>query len=401
MASSTTAASLTPVVGLGAMGLAAFLLVNAPSLKILIGNTPLLNAAATALTGGLVVLHGLLGGTWRVPRPLIVAGALLGGCILVTIVPTLLAWRLTYPGFATQGLRLVYLLVLFVLVGMMARHRDVSVFLYAQMGWGAILSALYLAGVVRFGTGPVHYNTFTLPIGLSSIIILTNFMQAQRRWWQWPVLVGLLIVNILGLLGLPGRSPYIFVIVITLALGVFRRRSLLGKLKELGRGLVLLGLLVGLGLFAVSYFQVEVSALLVWRITAMIEGGGDAARARIYGESMRLIEEQPMGYGLGAYPFLSVGPYPHNFVIEITFAGGVLAALLMVGAVVWTLYATVRSYRRTNDPMVLQLTGVFLYLVCTFLVSYALKDTYVMFTVMGLLVGLYHTSEHRRSAVLA
>jgi O-antigen ligase len=391
----------TPASGLGAMGLAAFLLINAPSLKILLGNTPLLNAAATALTGGLVVLHGLLGGTWRLHRSLVVVSGLLWACILVATVPTLLGWRLTYPGFAAQSLRLVYLLAVFVLVAVMARRRDALIFLRMQIGWGALLSALYLAGIVGFGRGPVHYNTFTLPIGLSSISILTRFMQMEGTRWQWPVLVGLLVVNILGLLGLPGRSPFIFVIIITLAIGVLRRRSLLDKVKELGRGLVLLVLLISLGVLAVSYFEVEISTLLLLRLTSTLEGGEDSVRAEIYRESIRLIGEQPLGYGPGAYPFLSLGPYPHNFIIEIAFAGGILAALLMVAAVAWVLHITTRGYRRTNDPLMLQLMGVFFYLVCTFLVSYSLKDTYVMFAVMGLLVGLYYASEHRRSAVLA
>jgi O-antigen ligase len=220
-------------------------------------------------------------------------------------------------------------------------------------------------------------------------------MQMEGAWRQLPFLLILLVVNVLGLLNLPGRSPFVFVIVIMLALAVFRRRSLLGKLKEVTRGLVLLAVMVGAGFAAISYVGIEVSSLLVFRIMELVENTDSEARVGIYDVALRLILRQPLGYGLGAYPYLAVGPYPHNFIVELAFAGGVVAAGFAALATTLGLGRAVRSYRTTSEPLTLQLTGVLLYLVCTFMVSYALKDTYVLFCVLGLVFGLTHPREER------
>jgi O-antigen ligase len=394
---------MPPIRRLGLVGLSLLALVNAPSLKLIVGNTPLVNLGATAALGAVVGLLVLTGEQVRIELSESVAVAGLGLACLGAVVPMLLSMNTLPVGFAGEALRFVYIIVVFVLVLVGSRRTDGYVFVWGQILWGNLVSLLFLVGVIQLGgIASQHYNTVTLPVGTSSTAILLTFMSgAQIGVLKRVGLVALLLLNFACLLNLYGRSPFVFVVAIVLIISVVRHRGVIRKVKEGLKGLTLLltgGAAVAL---LVSYAGIPVATLLLSRLGRLLGGGASSeSRLDIYAEAVALVQQSPFGYGFGAYPALTQlsFDYPHNFLLEMGVAGGVVPSFILAAVVAWVLLRAVRAYRAARNPVVMYVGGLCLYYFFTFMLSYALNQTYIMFASMALLVVLARNGEEPRTS---
>ena len=374
---------------LGLAGVAGFLVINAPSIKLLAGNTPVVNVVATIATVAVLILN-IVYYKIKIKNSWLICFAILSIVLFISVLSGVIAGR-TDSAFLNGALRFIYILIIFVAILLIGRRTDTRVFLKLQIIWGVVVAIGIVSGLIQFASGQ-HYNTATLPIGMSvvaSLLVLidANFLARTRVY----LLVGGVLISVLGLLSLAGRSPFIFTVIIILVLSSIRHELLLDKIKSVVKGIFALLGVGSIGAAGVSYLGLPLSDLLLIRLTRLIEGG-DEARAQMYQQSIEIISDYPAGLGFGGYSYLGAGNYPHNFIVEATIAGGVLAGVILSVMVAFVLWKMISSVKTIGQSIILPMVGCVLYLVLTFLVSYSLQETYMLFAAIALGLAASKTS---------
>jgi O-antigen ligase len=369
--------------GLGLVGAASSLLVNSPSLKLFLGNTPFVNLVATTGLGSVVLLYAVLYKKFEVNYSGVYITIALGVIFLLCILPVFFDFYV-HSGFVTQAFRYLYNLALFVLISFNAKISDIKVFVKLQVVWGATVAIAFLIGWIQYESGQ-HYNTVSLPIGLSSVIVILYGIDGKSRSISKRVsLFTIFIINFVGLVNLYGRSPFIFVVLIILLISILRRRTVTKRIMEVVRGTVILGGLVGIGIFIIEYLNITYSKLLIDRLFRLIEDPSSESRINWYLEALKMIGENPLGSGFDAYSHVTGHIYPHNLILEVAVSGGILAGILMLFVFTYTGYKYFYLYHNSNIRCILHMSGCFLYLLLTFMVSYSISGAYMLFSAIAL-----------------
>lgn len=368
---------------LGLVGAASFLLVNSPSLKLFLGNTPFVNLVATTGLISVVLLYAALYKKFEVNYSGVYITIVLGVIFLLCILPVFFDFYV-HTGFATQAYRYLYNLALFVLISFNAKLEDIKVFVKLQVVWGATVAVAFLVGWIQYGPGQ-HYNTVSLPIGLSSVIVILYGIDGKARSISKRALLFVIfIINFVGLVNLYGRSPFIFVSFIILLISILRRRTAIKRIVEVVRGTVILGGLVGAGIFIIEYLNITYSKFLIDRLSRLIKDPSSESRVNWYLEALKMIGENPLGSGFDAYRHVTGHIYPHNLILEISVSGGILAGILLSFVFMYTGYRYFCLYHSSNIECILYISGCFLYLLLTFMVSYSISGAYMLLSAIAL-----------------
>lgn len=366
---------------LGLAGIASFLVINSPSIKLFVGNTSVVNVVATVAALSVLFLYAVYY-RFRIKSSWVISFTILSIVLFISVISGVIAGRAD-DAFVNGALRFIYIIFIFLVTSLIGQRTDISVYLTLQIIWGIVVAICMLSGVIQYASGQ-HYNTATLPIGMSvvaSLLILIDTNSVTRT--TVCILVGGICISILGLLSLAGRSPFIFTIAIITVLSSIRHKLITDSLKSMVKGVVALLGVGTVGAAGVSYLDLPFSDLLFVRLIRLIEGG-DEARTQIYQQSVEIIAYYPAGLGFGGYSYLGAGNYPHNFIVEGTIAGGILAGALLSFAVAFALWKMILSVRSVSQSDMLPMVGCVLYLVLTFLVSYSLQETYMLFGAIAL-----------------
>lgn len=366
---------------LGLAGIASFLVINSPSIKLFVGNISVVNVVATVAALSVLFLYAVYY-RFRIKSSWVISFAILSIVLFISVISGVIAGRAD-DAFVNGALRFIYIIFIFLVTSLISQRTDISVYLTLQIIWGIVVAICMLSGVIQYASGQ-HYNTATLPIGMSvvaSLLILIDTNSVTRT--TVCILVGGICISILGLLSLAGRSPFIFTIAIITVLSSIRHKLITDNLKSMVKGVVALLGVGTVGAAGVSYLDLPFSDLLFVRLIRLIEGG-DEARTQIYQQSVEIIAYYPAGLGFGGYSYLGAGNYPHNFIVEGTIAGGILAGALLSFAVAFALWKMILSVRSVSQSDMLPMVGCVLYLVLTFLVSYSLQETYMLFGAIAL-----------------
>ncbi|WP_103030330.1 O-antigen ligase family protein [Salinibacter altiplanensis] len=378
---------------IGIVGVGAFLIINVPSLKLLAGVTPLVNAVATAILFGAGFYRILAYRTVQRNRE---AWTLFFGIwvfALLAALPEHLFLRKMEGGHVTSTIRMLYTLSCIGVVAACAARRDVHTLVYCQTAWGVGLAAAYLGGFVNYTFAQsLHYKTLSLPIALSTLVVIGFFFEERFSWRKGIGMGGLLFLNIAALTGLLSRSPLLFITLIVSGFAIAKRRKLGGMVKGVMKVLAVsvAGALAVFLLLTWANININIPALK--RLYALTSQ--ESVRAEIWAESLRFIEEHPFGMGWGAYQQITGEIYPHNIILESGVVAGVLGAVIMIIVIAAFSVWVFRRYPYTaqqDQSRFLQMSYIAFYLVATFFVSYSLDYAYMMFVPIAMTTAFFQS----------
>ena len=154
----------------GIVGLAALLVINIPSVKLFVGVTSAVNAAA---------LFFLVGAALVRLCPDLKTVRNRDGCILLLsfwllimliVLPEHILLRSIEGGHVSSTIKALYTIACMAAIVVSARARDVHTLVMAQIVWGSFVAVCFLLGFVHYSNVEnLHYNTVTLPLALSTL----------------------------------------------------------------------------------------------------------------------------------------------------------------------------------------------------------------------------------------
>jgi hypothetical protein len=371
----------------GVVGLGAFLIVNTPSLKLVTGVTPLVNAAATAVLFAAGLYRVL---AYRQVQRNVEGWTLFFGLwvfILLSVLPEHFLLRDVDTGHVTGAIRMIYALACVGVIAATATRRDVDTMIRCQIAWGVGVAACYVGGIIDYGFAQtLHYKTVSLPVALSILAILAHLIE-QPSIRKRTVALGLaaIAVDMVALTSLFSRSPFIFVVAIVAGFTIVKRYDLAGKVKASFKVVAYAALAVLVVWGGLTYANVQINIPAFNRISSLTSQGD--SRIAIWTEALRIINDHPFGLGWGAYEGEAGILYPHNLVLEAGVvtgvAGGVLMLAFLLGYAAWVsrTYPHVPAEDRSRF---VQMAYVGFYFCATFLVSYSLGYSYMMFVALAM-----------------
>lgn len=288
-----------------------------------------------------------------------------------------------------------------------APHRNVY---FIPVLWVVLLLSLipYAGDSDYIATKTINLLTITLVIALAPFFVLRN---ERQRWWFLVGIVAVALLTVAGALLIPaadsarflpeGSNPIDFgrtvgsgaLVLIFAALSRAQMHRTIRILALVVGAILLVGMLAAgsrgpsfgvlVALFAVFIAAPEfrrqrtrgmvVTGVLIaagawWlatngqggfeRITeSLVGGGGDVTSGResLWATATRLIEENPLGVGLGGFSQVGHSPYPHNLVLEIFAEFGWLTGVLLVALAAVSL---IRLARRATTPILAIMFGL-------------------------------------------
>ena len=261
-----------------------------------------------------------------------------------------------------------------------ARARDVHMLVMGQIVWGVFVAVCFLMGWVHYSDAEsLHYNTITLPLALSTLSAIACWAESKSLSTPNKFLLALVIaINVLGILNLFGRSPFIFIVIIVLSSYIVKRKSAIKKAVYSVKALMYISIAIVVSSFLISRLNIEINFHVFSRMSDLVEGGD--LRISIYAEAIRFISNNPFGYGWGAYEQMStLSPYPHNIILEVGITAGLLGVILIVSLLLFYLNRILIYYHTVNRRLAMQSAYMSLYFVFTFMVSYSITSSYMLF----------------------
>lgn len=368
-------------------GLALFVLIAAPSMKIFIeAGRDLLNVIPLVLA-----IIALMGRN-RIP---IWSGR---GSIVILVFSMfflgLLASSFIPPGHLNWEALLKYAVLISVamILPLGSTIESVAVAFNLLYFWAITIALLQLTVGIEFGEN-FHYLTVGLPVAAGVLLALSRMFSEDAKSQRLLAMVVLLLCGS-ALISLPGRGPIVFPILISLAFLVVRAVSSKSWKGMAGYGSVLLLLVTG----AYLMYLFVIPDGVVRRIDRLIFSTMDEPRmSYLYLPAIEAIIRNPLGYGLdGSYAVL--GYYPHNIFLEVLISFGIIGLVLFL-PIVWILLASTCFFmmHRFSNPAYLELAFISAFHFLFWNVSHPLSSGYALFTllmVQGLLWARLRSTKH-------
>lgn len=367
----------------GIVGLATLLVINIPSVKLFVGVTSVVNAIALVGLVGAALVRLYPNLKTRKNRD---GSILLLGVWLLTMLITLpehVLLRSIESGHVSSTVKTLYTVVCMATIVLSARARDVHTLVMGQIAWGVFVAVCFLLGWVHYSdVENLHYNTVTLPLALSTLSAIAYWVESKSLSTSKKFLLALVIaVNVFGLLNLFGRSPFIFIVVIVLGSYIAKRKNIIKKSIYSIKALAYVSIVISASIFLISRLNIEINFHVFNRMANLVEGGD--SRVSIYAEAIRFIAENPFGYGWGAYEQMStLSPYPHNIILEVGITAGLLGVVLVGSLLLFYLKRVLIYYHTVNRRLAMQSAYMSLYFIFTFMVSYSISSSYMLFVSM-------------------
>lgn len=374
-----------------AIGLGTFSIVNVPSLKLVFGSTSLVNIAAFGLLlfGAITqVAHAN-----KIPSKMYststdgLAITAISIAFFIIVIPELFGLRSPHPNYLTDTLSLIYTAAALAVISIIARYRDLRIYLGAQVTWAALLSFLYLANIVDYSRElGQHYNTLGVPITLG-LIVLVGYAIAPNNSLSREHMASMAIIGAVmfaGILSLHGRSPFIG-LVLSIGVGMFLmvRRLPGNQIRQSGQ---LAAVIISVGIVGGAIMRATslVDSLVIDLTIQMITNPTNESRIATYADTVAFIISNPFGYGLGAFEPMYGSPYPHNLLLHATFAGGWIAGILFTGGFLLLVLLAYLLFEFNPTAVSLSMVMAVTYLLFTFMVSYSITHSYQLFALLAL-----------------
>jgi O-antigen ligase len=372
---------------IGFVGVSTFLIVNVASLKLIVGVTPVVNLLATALLIS-VALYRIL--TRRKIKKNIIGWLVFLGIIIFIIpssLPEYLFIREVNTGHANTTLRVLYTLICVFFIVSSAERRDVYTFVQCQFVWGLILSIGHIFGVVDYSFyGDLHYKTLSMPIALSTLVIIAYLIEEDNiRNISLFFQILFLSLNLIAIISLLSRSPFLFITAIVILFNLLKNEGLIGNFYNLIKYTLYTAIFIFSGWVFLIYKEISINIPALERIYNIYSGGG--VRIDMWGKCVEVISEHPFGLGWGGFSDVSGYIYPHNILLEAGVVSGLVGFLVIfVVLLLYTLWVFLK-YNKMNvlqKTTFVQMSYVSFYIILTFLVSYSFDFSYMLFLPISL-----------------
>ncbi len=266
-----------------------------------------------------------------------------------------------------------------------------SLFLITRYSW---VYATYTSGT----TGRSNYLTVTLPVGLGLSLALVLLTMTQTSLLEKIVYFAAVVAHIVALTQYPARGNFIFPIILTAILLIYKNRK---KPKLLFLSIVFI-IVLAIGLYWIM--TTFGSSYLQYRLTKMFESQEQEQRVPLYGYYLGYIIDHLnflLGQGFkNAGDVLAQGGfhehYPHNFLLEIIGEMGVVGiALLSVAGYkiikgeynqVAYLHELDIEDRKKQEGWFFAVNAGLLFYLMTFFKSYSIYDGYQLFIFMAFMI---------------
>lgn len=238
----------------------------------------------------------------------------------------------------------------------------------------ALLGALQFSGaglnnpLVNFSPGEVsgtfaNRNHFALFMAMGCLIVLAWAFKAGRPpRWRAPAALGLVLLFLLIILASGSRAG-LFLVGIGLVTGLWIQNRNLRKLAARGPQWLFPVIIAGVVIMVLVLVALSVAAdraVAINRIF-MMDPGQDMRRRALPTVLSMIGTYFPAGSGFGSFdpifrihePFALLKPtffnHAHNDFAEIALDGGLFGVLLLLGAITWWLFASLRVWRHPTD----------------------------------------------------
>lgn len=259
-----------------------------------------------------------------------------------------------------------------------------------------ILWALFLAiqqitvGIELTRTLGQHYLTLGLPLAAGFVCASSFLFYYKSKKAYKLLLLVVMISSLTALLSLSGRSPVLLSVTIPILIAfvfLVTKKGILEKAK-------IFFSIVIIGPVSIYFIYNSLPDKLMNRLQRITTG--NEPRELIYRQSIRLIKENPMGYGLKTS---ELGfSYPHNIFLEVTLSGGIAA---LAALVVLSIYMLVKIFKSMRiDAFAITSSGLAMVTFITWNISYDLSSSYIPFIAMAVLITAVDKSNHKQNELL-
>jgi O-antigen ligase len=184
----------------------------------------------------------------------------------------------------------------------------------------------------------INYGQMGLALSLVSIYGLITY----KKKLALLLFICLFVIGMLSVAKAGSRSPIVVLILVTIFFLIAR----FGGLK----GILIFSIVVGLiflNLDSLTHLLESTGSTLTVRLTSMVENDAVSGRNEIYANTFNIIKQSPLW---GAYYIVpygdGAGSYPHNFILEVFMATGLIGGipfLILVGATLIKGYKIIQS----------------------------------------------------------
>ncbi|WP_158607404.1 O-antigen ligase family protein [Aerococcus agrisoli] len=276
-----------------------------------------------------------------------------------------------------------YSSVILIVIGatILFEYSDLHRIFFYQIVWGGLLSIGSLMGVIELDLSlGQHYLTLGLPLAAAIVVnvidLISNFKHYKKVSVMTRILV--LIVSIIAVSSLQGRSPVILSVLIPtffiLAI-ILREKNIASKLRSLFITIIII--------ISIIYIIVSnVSQYWIARFDGLANFTNEP-RYYIYTKAIEIIKNNPLGRGLD--DFSGLPGYPHNILLEVSIAGGLIATVIFILIVSMLIKSIWKSAVTKGDLLVI--SSLALYFLVVWNISFDLTASYVPFIAVGLAVN--------------
>lgn len=235
----------------------------------------------------------------------------------------------------------------------------------------------------------IMYGQTGCAMALISIIGITNKKALRRR-------ILFILTFILGIISIGkagSRSPLIVLSLVSMFYFVAR----VGMFKTMLIVITVCGLIIAFISQIITFLQ-SIGSSLIPRLTSMIFENDSSGRDGIYANTLNLIKESPI---LGSYYLIrsgvGAGSYPHNFILEIFMATGIIGGIPFLCLLMITIYRAfiIIKNRHQSTWIVILFLQVIVYGMFS-AGLYTSQDFWVLFFFMISMPGSYFKYSFKR-----
>jgi O-antigen ligase len=235
-----------------------------------------------------------------------------------------------------------------------------------------------IAGIWEYSSAQ-HYGTVATPIGASLIMFFSYAVFTKSRLKGFLLTSPFIILLLLALSLLPGRSGPLFAgfaFLVIILIDIFYTNPFSRRVLKTGFYLLI-------GLLVLYFYQNYSSPRQAHRMHRLFTEIGSERRTPLLLDTVHKIIDNPMGYGMGSSMRI-VGFYPHNMFLESMLEFGILPTLVFfLVVIVYPIQLFVLAIKN-KDQLLLSISVLILYLFLIFSVSYSVAHMYMCFSVVSL-----------------
>lgn len=366
------------------MSLLVFSILNIPSLKI-VYSSELINISLVVLLWVIGVFRVISINKSEISMPIQIKKFLLAFISMwwVMLLVTLIS---NYETFTFEiFIRCIVAILYVVGVGIFIEYKDIKRILRLQVIWSFLLSITQITIGIKLNISlGQHYLTLGMPIaaGVISSLFLLFYVENNKLFKLF--LSSSLLVSLLALTSLSGRSPVILAIlvpVIFLLIIFIRENNFKNKMK------MLLSILIFTPLF---YYLIYNNISDKWLLRFQkLSNPEDEPRELIYKESIDIIQNNIWGTGINSSKIFGVY-YPHNIFLEIAISGGIVSLVILLIILMQLISKVFLSTTIKSIAVCCGALSTFFFL--TWNISFDLSTSYIPFVSMILLFSVSETN---------